>query len=177
MALALADRHPGLVSSVVAVCPPLYRNEAAARTRIARLGPLERQLARDRVSARKLCEWVCTHQQAAAILAAVLRPGVPRIIRRDGLNHSWASYSETFREVLAGSRGPRWLASVGVPVELVAGDKDRVTDIAYLQQLADQLPLVSLRVEAGGHDLPLARSRACVAIIESAVLAAGSTGY
>lgn len=156
LALALAERRPDLVAGVVAVCPPLYPDERSARERIAQLGWLERQLATDGPWAEAACGWVCAHRTAAATLASAFRPGLPAIIRRDGVQHSWASYSQTFRHVLAAAEGGRSLAKVGVPVELVAGSDDPVTDLGYLRRLAEDLPHVTLTVRDGAdHDLPL----------------------
>lgn len=159
LALALARRRPDLVAGVVALCPPIYPDEEAARRHIARLGWLERQLATDGPGAEALCRWMCDHREAAAIVAAAVRPGLPAAIRRDGVQHSWASYSQTFRHVLAAAEGGRWLAEVRVPVELAAGTDDRVTDLGYLGRLAYDLPHVTLTVHEGAdHDLPLTHS-------------------
>ena len=99
---------------------------------------------------------MCKRRGAAAVVASLVRPGLPAVIRRDGIQHSWASYSQSFRHVPASAEGSRWLANVHVPVELVAGADDPVTDLAYLRQLAEELPFVTLTVHDGAdHDLPL----------------------
>lgn len=93
-------------------------------------------------------------------------PGLPAVIRRDGVQHNWASYSQSFRHVLASAEGSRWLANVHVPVELVAGTEDPVTDLAYLERLAEELPHVTLTIRDGAdHDLPLTDPSAAVGII------------
>lgn len=169
LALALAERRPDLVAGVVAFCPPLYPDEATARDRVARLGWLERQLATDGPWAEASCRWVCDHRAAAVGLAGVLRPGLPAPILRDGVQHSWASYSETFGHVLAAAEGAHWLAEVSVPVGLVAGSDDRVTDLGYLHRLAAALPHVSLTVSEGAdHGLPLTDPTTAVAALTRA---------
>lgn len=156
LAIALAERRPDLVVGVVAFCPPLYRDEPSARERIAHLGWLEGQLATDGPWAEAACGWVCAHREAAAILASAVRPGLPPAIRRAGVQHTWTSYSETFRYVLAAAEAHRWLGNVRVPVELIAGSDDPVTDLGYLRRLAEDLPHVTLTVSEGAdHDLPL----------------------
>ena len=55
---------------------------------------------------------MCAHRRSAATLACAVRPGLPSAIRRDGVQHGWASYSETFRHVLAAAEGGHWLANV-----------------------------------------------------------------
>ena len=166
VAFALAEQRPDLVAGVVAFCPPLYPDEATARERVARLGWLEHQLASDGRWAEITCRWVCKHRGAAAVVASLVRPGLPAVIRRDGVQHSWASYSQSFRHVLASAEGSRWLAKIDVPVELVAGTEDPVTDLAYLRRLAEELPHVTLTIRDGAdHDLPLTDPIAAVGII------------
>lgn len=170
LAIALAERRPELVDGVVAFCPPLYADEATARRHVARLGWLERQLATDSLWAEAMCRWMCDHRAASATIASAFRPGLPAAIRRDGVEHSWTSYSETFGHVLAAAEGGRWLASLHVPVELVVGTDDPVTDLAYLRGLAQSLPHVTVTVCAGAdHDLPLTDPTSAVRALTSAV--------
>lgn len=169
IALALAEQRPDLVVGVVAFCPPLYPDEATARARLARVGMLERQLATDSPWAETMCRWACGHPRGAINIAAVVRPGLPPVLRHDSFQHTWASYAQTFRHVLAAAEGGRGLANVQVPVELVAGTDDAVTDLAYLQALADGLPHVTLTIRAGcDHDLPLAEPAAAVGALACA---------
>ncbi len=170
VALALAEQRPDLVAGIVAFCPPLYPDEASARERVAGLGWLEHQLAGEGPWAEITCQWVCKHRGAAAIVASLVRPGLPAAIRRDGVQHSWASYSQSFRQVLASAEGGRWLAGIHVPVELVAGTEDPVLDLTYLRQLAEELPYVTLSIRDGAdHDLPLTIPTVAVAVITRAV--------
>ncbi len=174
VALALAEQRPDLVAGVVGFCPPLYSDEATARQRVAGLGWLEHQLANGGPWAEITCRWVCAHRGAAAVVASLVRPGLPTVIRRDGVQHSWASYSESFRQVLASAEGSRWLANINVPVELVAGTDDPVTDLTYLQQLVEQLPHVTLTIRSGAdHDLPLTNPSDAVTVITHAAIALG----
>ncbi len=166
VALALAQQRPDLVAGVVGFCPPLYPDEDTARERVAGLGWLEHQLASDGPWAEITCRWVCKHRGAAAVVASLVRPGLPGVIRRDGVQHSWASYSQSFRQVLASAEASRWLANIHVPVELVAGTEDPVTDLTYLQQLAEKLPHVTLNIRSGAdHDLPLTNPSDAVTVI------------
>ena len=169
LAFALAEQHPDRVAGIIALCPPLYPDEATARERIASLGWLERKLAREGPWAQTTCEWVCRHRSAAAVVASLVRPGLPAIIRRDGVQHSWASYSQSFRQVLASAEGTRWLAGIRVPVDIVAGTHDPVIDLTYLRQLAEQLQHVTLTIRDGDdHSLPLTNPIYAVALIASA---------
>jgi pimeloyl-ACP methyl ester carboxylesterase len=169
LALALAAQYPDLVAGVVAFCPPLYPDEATARDRVARLGWFDRQLATDGPWAEITCRWMCAHREAAAKVASLLRPGLPAAIRRAGVQHTWVSYSQTFKHVLAAADGGQWLAHMQVPVEFVAGANDPVTDLCYLRQLADELPHVTLTVQDDAdHDLPLTEPNNAVAALARA---------
>ena len=177
IALALAERRPDLVAGVVAFCPPLYPDEATARARLARVGVLERQLANDSPWAEAICRWACRHPRGAIAVAAAIRPGLPAVFRHDSFRHTWTSFSQTFRHVLAAAEAGRWLADVHVPVELVAGTDDPVTDLGYLRRLADDLPHVALRARHGAdHDLPLTDPADAVAALARAALLLAPSG-
>ena len=166
VALALAERCPDRVAAVVGFCPPLYPDQASARKLIGGLGWLEHQLANNEPWAEITCNWVCKHRGTAAVLASLIRPGLPAAIRRDGVQHSWASYSESFREISAATQTRRCLANIHVPVQLVAGSEDPVTDLVYLRDLARQLPYVALTTCNGAdHNLPLTHPADAVTVI------------
>lgn len=170
VALALAQRHPHRVSAIVAICPPLYENPGAARERIARLGWIERQLAYDTPTAATMCRLVCEHRRAAAALTAVARPGLPAVVRRDGVQHSWASYSRTFRNLLASAEGDQWLADASCPVTLIAGTEDGITDLDHLTTLTTRLTHVTLEIQPGAdHSLPLTHPDTCTTAIARAL--------
>lgn len=163
VALALAARHPGLVGGIVGFGPPLYPDHAAAQDRIAHLGFLERQLAYGLPFAEMSCQWMCNHRSAAACLARVIRPGVPHPILLDGVQHSWASYSQSFRDVLLAVPGDALLERIRIPVTLIAGSADRIADRPHLYALAERHSYVCVVERDGDHDLPLTDPDWCMA--------------
>jgi pimeloyl-ACP methyl ester carboxylesterase len=163
VALALAARHPHLVERIVGFGPPLYPDESTARDHIAHLGFLERQLAYDLAFAETSCHWVCNHRNAAAGLARLLQPGMPWPIVRDGVQHTWTSYSQTFRGVLLAVPGDSLLKRIDAPVTLVAGLADRIPDRAHLHHLADHHPNLRVVEHEGDHNLPLTHPGWCLA--------------
>ena len=69
------------------------------------------------------------------------------------------------------------LGRLHVPVELVAGTADGVTDLGYLRLLADQLDHVSLTVvEGADHGLPLTDPSGAVATLTRAARLLGPAG-
>jgi pimeloyl-ACP methyl ester carboxylesterase len=163
VALALAAHHPGRVGAVVAFSPPLYRTPAEAARRVGRLGLTARFFGRPGPLSRAACRWMCTHRDAAAGVAQWWRPDLPVTLARDGVQHSWASYSQTFQGLILGAAGEAWVDATAIPVRFVAGAADRVPDVAYLEELAASRPGVSLAVWAGAdHDLPLTQPKRCI---------------
>ncbi|MDQ6839365.1 MAG: alpha/beta hydrolase [Actinomycetota bacterium] len=170
VALALAVRHPDRVAAIVGAGPPLYADAASARSGISRLGWLERQFASGNRRARRVCGWTCGHPRTAARLARLARPSIPTPILLDGLQHSWSSYSQTLEHLLLAARGDVWLAAVTAPVQLLAGDHDRVPDVAHLRELTRRHPGLQVTVVVdAGHDLPLTHAATVVAALRAVV--------
>lgn len=158
VALALAARHPARVAGIVAAGPPLYPDPATARRRISRLGWLERQLAEGRPAAQRVCRFTCQHRQLMAAVARLARPRLPKAVAADGVQHTWASYSETFASFILAAPGDAWIAAARAPVRLLAGQRDRVLDPEHLDTVARRHAHVTLvEIPGADHDLPLAR--------------------
>jgi pimeloyl-ACP methyl ester carboxylesterase len=155
VALRLAAVRPGLVSALLAFGPTLYPDPATARRHVDALGPMARLFARETRFAQEVCEWVCAHRDVAGRIAVLARPDLPPAIAHDGVEHTWASYSQTLRHGLLAATASSWLDAIAVPVQLVAGEHDRVCDGAWLERLATRHPNVTFERWPGGHDLPL----------------------
>ncbi len=163
VALRLAVRHPRLVRAVVAFGPPLYPDPQTARKGVARTGPLGGLLVFDSPLARWTCRWFHNHPGVSTALVRLLRPGLPAQVAKDTSSHTWDSYWETMSKVILPAEGEAWLREIRVPVRLVLGGEDGITDPRYLEQLTRQFPGVSFRaVPGGGHDLPLTHPGLCV---------------
>lgn len=136
VALHLARRHPRLVDAIVAFGPALFASRADAETHIAALGPMARAFARDTAVARRACAWVCEHRGAATVVAAVLRPDLPTQLTRDGVQHTWESYSRSLERLILDADAVPLVEAANVPIGFVAGGRDRVPDIPLLERLA-----------------------------------------
>ncbi len=168
VALGLAVMRPELVSGVVAFCPPVYRDAAHAKARIGAIGKRVEMFALETPMARATCRWMCEHREAAGVLAQLLRPDLPAPIARDGVQHTWASYSGTLKRVVLQGHASAWLSEISVPVRLIAGDRDPVTDLELLRSLAASNPLIQLEIWPGDHDQPLRDPDRCVAALLAA---------
>lgn len=169
VALALLDRHPALVDSVVAISPPVYQSRGDARRHVSAMSTLIRVMAFD-PPARFLCSVMCAHRELARRLAPVMRPDVPAPVARDAVNHTWYSYVQSMEGLILSAEAPAWVAAATRPVDLVAALDDAVPDVALLNELSASNSMVSLTLMTdGGHDLPLTRTEACLTIVERRV--------
>ena len=112
---------------------------------------------------------MCNHRRLAGWVAPILRPDLPGPIARDGVQHTWRSYSRTLQRVVIGSASARAIRKLVVPVHLVVGTRDGVPDRTLLEELARRYDHVSLDHWRGGHDLPLTDPARCVALVRAAV--------
>lgn len=165
VALRLAATHPERVAGIVAFGPPLYPDPKSARAHVAATGPMGRLIALPGPIAHALCAWLCRHRELAARLSVWANPELPPAIAADGVQHTWASYSETLQQVLLAAEAGQWLDDVTIPVLLVAGDTDPVVDLEFLHCLASAHDAVQLDIWAGEHHLPLVWPADCVAAV------------
>ena len=165
LALALARARPTQVNRIVAIAPVLYRDSAQARMRLESMGMMVRVFSMPGPLPERLCRWMCAHRRTAAWLFVLLRPDLPRIVAQDGVHHTWRSYVQTLQSVILDSQSATWLATLPVPIDLVAGRDDSAMALDMLQ--AEARDGVTLTVVDGGHDLPLSQTAACLAAIRA----------
>ena len=175
VALALAARQPERVAGIVAVGPPVYSDPATARRCIGGVGWLEAQLAYGRPAAERACRFTCRHRRLVATVARLARRRLPTAIISDGLEHTWASHSQTFASFVLAAPGDAWIAATQAPIRLLAGELDRVLDLRHLETVARRHDHVSLEVVSGAdHDLPSLGPRSWSARLRGVLLPTGS---
>ncbi|MGI8607971.1 MAG: alpha/beta fold hydrolase [Candidatus Dormibacteria bacterium] len=164
--LALLDRHPELVDTVIAIAPPIYKAREDARQHINSMSTFIRFMAFD-PPARMLCTWMCANRELARRLVPLLRPDVPGPLARDAVDHTWFSYVQSMEGLILSAEAPAWVRRATRPVHLLAALDDAVPDIGLLDELRAANPLVSLTLLGdGGHELPLTRGGICLALVE-----------
>jgi pimeloyl-ACP methyl ester carboxylesterase len=167
IAIQLAQRHPDLVAGIVAFSPPLYPDEADARRRLGQANPLIRLFVASPSLTEAVCDWMCSHRNLVGRLGRWLWPDLPEPLADDRFNHTYRSYSETLARVIVSAGAAGWIDEVTAPVHLVAGLDDDVIDMAFLRQLAERHPHVSLSVwSEASHELTLTHATACATEIE-----------
>ena len=167
VAIQVARRHPELVAGIVALSPPLYADEAAARRCLSRANPLVRLFVASPSLSEAICDWMWQHRNLAGRLGRMLRPELPTPLAEDQLKHTYRSYSQTLAKVIVSAGAAGWIEDVQVPIQLVAGTGDGLVDRAFLRDLSERHPHLSLSVwPEAEHELPLTHPAACVSEIE-----------
>jgi len=154
LAIHLAARHPDRVHAVVALAPPLYRDPDEARRSIAGLGVMARLFVLDTDWAHQACRWVCNHRELAGALAQVLRPDLPGPVARDGVRHTWPSYSESLRDIILAAEARALVPTLTMPVHLIAGRRDAIAPPELLRGL-DATPNIETTIWDVDHDMEL----------------------
>ncbi len=168
IALRLAATHPDRVRAVVGFAAPLYRTPADAAAHIGGIDPLAKMFVLETTTAYRACQWVCEHRTAAGLLSQLLRPDLPGAIARDGVRHTWPSYSESLQRVILAADSRELLERIEAPVHLVAGGADRVCP----QKSFDGLDGRHLHREVWpgiDHHVPLLAPKRCVATIRDMI--------
>jgi pimeloyl-ACP methyl ester carboxylesterase len=170
VAIALAARHPDLVSSVVAFAPPLYPDGAAARRQLAEIDPLARLSLANEALSRRLCDLRSRYVKTSACLVRLANPTLPAPLAQDRVRHSWQSYSETLSNLIVSAEVSDELTKLAIPVRLVVGQRDKAVDLPFLAELATGCSHLSLGIVGdGGHDLPLTHPEVCIAELKAAI--------
>ncbi len=156
LALAWASRTP-LVAGAVLIAPPLYPNPIAAKERLARLSLLHRLTFTQRPLARAVCGVMCRFRPLWRTLIPLVARRFPPPVARDGVLHTWRSFSGTLDHCILGTTVEQVRKLAGqLPVLFVHGDADDTAPIATVRELAADLPRASLITALGaGHDFPL----------------------
>ena len=170
LALAWAARHPRRFGGLVLMGLPRYRSPQEARAHVAALGPLAyATVARPKLGAA-LCGLMCFGRPFWRIAAPLLIPDVPPDVARDGVLHTWRSYSRTLTHAIL-DVDIRALAdrvrATGLPVRLLHGDLDRQAPLQGISEVAQWTgwPLQVLR--GSGHGLPIEQPHPCAEAIRA----------
>ena len=170
LALALAARRPDRFRGLVLVGLPCYRSPEEARRHVAGLGPLAyATVATPRVGAA-ICALMCFGRPFWRLVAPLLLPKVPSEIARDGVLHTWRSYSGTLRhgvlDLRIAEQADR-VAPTGLAVRLLHGPIDREAPVETITALAERMGWALELLPGVGHAVPIERPERCAQTIRA----------
>jgi pimeloyl-ACP methyl ester carboxylesterase len=145
------------VSQVILLNAPLFRSEAEAKERIRVMSPMAEMFSVRRWWARGSCDLVCALRPVLYRIAPRFEPGIPPDVARDSVLHRWESFDRTLRHVVLESRLEDTLRSLPpMPITIVQGTADRITDRARLEEIARATGATLIFVR-GDHNVFLRR--------------------
>jgi len=156
-----------------------YRSPEEARHHVAGLGPLAYPtVARPKLGAR-ICALMCFGRPFWRLVAPMLMPDTPAEIARDGVLHTWPSYSRTLRHGILDIdvwRLARQVAAARVPTHLLHGDRDREAPLQGVADLARSTGWPLAVLKESSHALPIEWPRACAEAIRGLLAATLRSG-
>ncbi|MEO7319858.1 MAG: alpha/beta fold hydrolase [Chthoniobacteraceae bacterium] len=163
LALHWAARRAAQVGAVVTWGAPLFRDEQEGRERLGEMGMLEKLFAQDSPLARKSCEVMCAHREAARLLAIALSPDLPVAVSKRVVLHTWPAYRGAVEIFFAGwQRALARLAQERVLIRLVAGTEDKSQVPGLREQLARDYPNIETRtIPDAAHIITLTHAMSC----------------
>lgn len=156
--------HPDRVDRIVCWGAPLYASPITARATIS--GSMMAQLfALDSHSAERACAISCRHRAAVGWFTVALEPTLPVPIARAAPLHTWPAYRDAMCHLVIDADWQGDLArmdELGIPVELVWGERDRVGDRGHAEALAARAQHTTVTLIPGeDHHLPITRPEIC----------------
>lgn len=108
------------------------------------------------------CGWMCRHRTVASWLAVVIRPDLPVMVARSGVNHTWASYAGSLDGLIRdGDWAPAlWaLNERSIRVVIANGAHDPVPVPGRARMLERRFPSVRYEIREYADHAPAHRSR------------------
>lgn len=152
IALTWADRNRDRTSHVYLWGPPIYANEAAAKSVANESGFMGRLFALDTKWAERACRINCRNRDVSGQLMALMAPRWPTEISSDASQHSWDAYHLSLRHLILDFNWSRVLPA-SVPVTVFHGVDDPIGDRAHIAKLLGKPKIVS--VSGADHHVAL----------------------
>lgn len=143
-------RYPDEVDHLYLLGAPVFRDATEARQRMAGMSFVARLFSRSRWLAWGACMLQDALQPLARRLAPVIGRDVPAEVAGDATLHFWSSLDGTVRNVILSKPIEQPLADVGGKVTFVHGQRDRVTPLSRIREVAQRFG-AGLIVVSGGH--------------------------
>lgn len=152
LGLAFAHRFPERVGRMSLLALPWFQSEQEARERISNVSLFHRLLAMDTPLAHAVCLLMCALRPLLLPVMPLVVRDVPPLVAKDGLRHTWVSYSRTMRNVLFRADTTKWLQETTHPMLLIHGRRDRTAPLKNVKDnlaLLDRAELIELDADHG----------------------------
>lgn len=150
LAANYAERYPEEVDHLYLLGTPVFRSGPEARKQMAGMSFVAKLFSRSRWLAWAACMLQDAMSPLARRLAPAIGRDVPREVAEDSTLHFWRSLDGTVRNVILSKPIEQPLARVGGKVTFVHGERDRVTPLSRVREVAQRFG-AGLIVVPGGH--------------------------
>jgi pimeloyl-ACP methyl ester carboxylesterase len=163
IALRLAAERPDLVRNLVLIGTPIYKSVSDARAVLGRSW-IRRRLIYG-VTSQLFCSiWCQALRPISRRLAPLYVRGMPAMVARATVEHSWRSYSRSLANIVEAQSVACDLERVGCPTLIIYGDED--VDARLPEDLALPVHVRTLTLK-GGHQLPITGPGEIAELVES----------
>jgi len=152
LALAYAYHFQEQAKKLTFLSLPWFKNEQEARETIKNTSLFNRLLAMDTPLAHMACTTMCLLRPLLMPLMPTLVPDVPAVVAKDGLRHTWTSYSRTLQNVIFRAQTGEWLQALRHPILMIHGIEDRTAPIENVRRGLAHLPHARLIELQTGHN-------------------------
>jgi pimeloyl-ACP methyl ester carboxylesterase len=152
----LARRAPERVARLTLVAPAVFADVAAAKARFAQRSWLARSTLQGAPAGGLVCGAMCLARPLIARLVPRLEPDVPPEVARDGVQHSFAAYSDALDSMWDANPLVELLRAPPCPVTVVLADDDRTVLPADVLDLPPSPDVRIVRVP-GDHGIAYAQ--------------------
>jgi pimeloyl-ACP methyl ester carboxylesterase len=165
LALELARLHPDDVERIIVLGLPVFESETEARQRVHEMSSMAATFSLQPFAARASCDLLCAFRPLLWHAAPCLDRRVPPEVARDAVLHRWESFDRTLRNVVLRSRAAETMRALhGIPVTIIQGRDDHVTDPQRLREIASASG-AELLIVPGDHNAFLENPEQITAIV------------
>lgn len=155
IALTWADRNQERAEHVFLWGPPIYPNEAAARSATKHYGWMGRLFLLDTKWAERACRLNCANRSLSGAAMAAMAPRWPVEVSSRASRHTWEAYHLSLLNLALEFNWSRVLPA-SAPVTIWRGTDDPIGDASYVERIAGSAAVVT--IAGGDHHLPLTQA-------------------
>lgn len=139
VAAGYASRYPDEVSTLILLGAPVFSGEEEARDQIWNLSPMSAIFSLQPVLAREACMTMGAFRPVFRKILPYFAQTTRPEVMEDAVLHDWPSINGAIQNILLREPIARQLDGVGERTIFVHGAEDRVTSMARIQALAEQI--------------------------------------